>query len=230
MPVRGAICEAERKRFGAGMPYTLVIFDLDGTLVDSFPWFVSVLNTVARKFEFREVAQDDIAPLRRGSVHDILRKLEVPLWKVPRIARHMRAQKRADMARIPLFPGVGAMLRALADSGVTLALVSSDNEANVPGLLGPANAALVAHFACGASLFGKAAKFKRVIRAAGVAPGATIAIGDEIRDIEAARAAGIACAAVTWGYAAPEALRAHGPDLVFESLAELAARLAVRKA
>jgi phosphoglycolate phosphatase len=204
------------------MRYALVIFDLDGTLADSFPWFLSVLNTVAREFRFREVAEDDIEPLRHGSVHDILRKLEVPLWKVPRIATRMRAMKRADMAHIPLFAGVDAMLRALSDAGVTLALVSSDNEANVRDLLGEANAALISHFACGASLFGKAAKFKRVIREAGVVAGATIAIGDEIRDIEAARTAGIACAAVTWGYAAPDALRAHEPDVVFEKMEEIA--------
>jgi phosphoglycolate phosphatase len=208
------------------MRYALVIFDLDGTLADSFPWFLSVLNTVAREFRFREVAEDDIEPLRHGSVHDILRKLEVPLWKVPRIATRMRAMKRADMAHIPLFAGVDAMLRALSDAGVTLALVSSDNEANVRDLLGEANAALISHFACGASLFGKAAKFKRVIREAGVVAGATIAIGDEIRDIEAARTAGIACAAVTWGYAAPDALRAHKPDVVLEKMEEIAERFA----
>jgi phosphoglycolate phosphatase len=208
------------------MPYALVIFDLDGTLADSFPWFLSVLNTVAREFKFREVADGDIEPLRHGSVHDILRKLEVPLWKVPRIAHRMRAMKRADMARIPLFPGVDAMLHALCDAGVTPALVSSDNEANTRDMLGEANAALIAHFACGASLFGKAAKFKRVMKLAGVVPAATIAIGDEIRDIEAARAAGIACGAVSWGYAAPEALRAHKPDVVFEKMEEIAAMFA----
>src|SRR5882672_4694254 len=93
------------------MPYALAIFDLDGTLADSFPWFLGVLNTVAREFKFREVAEADIEPLRHGSVNEILRKLEVPLWKVPRIAHRMRAMKRADMARIPLFPGVDAMLR-----------------------------------------------------------------------------------------------------------------------
>src|SRR5437879_4326198 len=153
------------------MRYALVIFDLDGTLADSFPWFLSVLNTVAREFSFRQVAECDIEPLRHGSVHDILRKLDVPLWKVPRIARRMRAMKRVDMARIPLFPGVDTMLRGLTDTGVTLALVSSDNEANVRDMLGEANTTLISHFACGAALFGKAAKFKRVMKLAGVAPG-----------------------------------------------------------
>ena len=58
------------------------------------------------------------------------------------------------------------------------------------------SAALFAHFDCSASLFGKSAKFRRVLRRTGVAPAQAIAIGDETRDIEAARGAGIACGAL----------------------------------
>jgi phosphoglycolate phosphatase len=113
------------------------------------------------------------------------------------------------------------MLRTLAENGVQLALVTSDSEANAREKLGDA-AALFSHFDCAASLFGKPAKFRRVVRRAGVEPGKVISIGDEVRDIEAARAVGIACGAVCWGYAAPAALRAHGPDHTFERMDEIA--------
>uniref|UniRef100_UPI0020901251 hypothetical protein n=1 Tax=Acinetobacter baumannii TaxID=470 RepID=UPI0020901251 len=66
-------------------------------------------------------------------------------------------------AEIALFAGTEAMLRMLADSGVQLALVTSDSEANAREKLGP-SAALFSQFDCSASLFGKAAKFRRVIR------------------------------------------------------------------
>ncbi len=46
------------------MRYRLVIFDLDGTLADSFPWFVRNVNGVADKFGFRRIASQDIAALR----------------------------------------------------------------------------------------------------------------------------------------------------------------------
>jgi phosphoglycolate phosphatase len=68
----------------------------------------------------------------------------------------------------------------------------------------------------------KPAKFKRVMRDAGVSPAQTIAIGDEVRDIEAARAAGIACAAVTWGFAARAAIDRYAPDIVFERMEDVA--------
>lgn len=208
---------------------SLAIFDLDGTLADSFPWFLTVVNGVARRYGFRQIADDEVEPLRRAGTRDILRRLEVPLWKLPAIARHMRALKRDQVERIPLFPGVAGALQALADAKITLALVSSDNENNARCQLG-ASAAYFSHFACGASLFGKAAKFKRVVRAAGAAPSQAIAIGDEVRDIEAARAAGIACGAVMWGYAAPEVLEAAKPDMVFERVEDVARQLRTESA
>jgi len=202
------------------MPYSLAIFDLDGTLADSFPWFLRTINDVADRFGFRRVADEDVEGLRHASTREILTRLEVPLWKLPAIARHARRLKAEAAGEIPLFPGVEAMLRALSESGVQLALVTSDSEANAREKLGEA-AALFAQFDCAAPLFGKPAKFRRVIRRAGVAPGEVIAIGDEVRDIEAARAAGVACGAVCWGYAAPAALRALGPDLVFERIDDI---------
>lgn len=206
------------------MPYSLAIFDLDGTLADSFPWFLRVLNEIADRFGFRRVADDEIEGLRHASTREILNTLQVPLWKLPMIARYVRRLKAEHAATIPLFPGVEAMLRTLANNGVQLALVTSDSEANARQKLGAA-AALISHFDCSASLFGKAAKFRRVGRRAGVKPANVIAIGDEVRDIEAARSAGIACGAVSWGYAAPAALRALAPDHMFERIEDVACTL-----
>jgi phosphoglycolate phosphatase len=203
------------------MPYSLAIFDLDGTLADSFPWFLRTINDVADRFGFRRVRDEDVEALRHASTREILSRLEVPLWKLPAIARHARRLKGEAAAEIPLFPGVEAMLRTLADDGVQLALVSSDSEANARRKL-DGTAALFSHFDCAASVFGKPAKFRRVIRSAGVARADVISIGDEVRDIEAARAVGIASGAVSWGYAAPAALRALAPDHMFAQMDEIA--------
>jgi phosphoglycolate phosphatase len=206
------------------MPYSLIIFDLDGTLADSFPWFRRHVNDVADRFKFRRVTEDDIETLRLRGSREILAHLEVPRWKLPWIARHMRRLKAEQIAEIALFEGAETMLRSLAASGLRLALVSSDSEANARRQLGETTA-LFSHFDCAASIFGKPAKFRRILRRTGIGAARTISIGDEVRDIEAARAAGIACGAVTWGFAAQQALEVLRPNLMFERMDDIARSL-----
>lgn len=192
----------------------LAIFDFDGTLADSFPWFCSELNGFARRHGFREIDASEAEALRSKSTREILKELNVPLWKVPAIARDMRAHKaKAD---IRLFDGATDALRSLAARGIALAMVSSDSEASIRRTMGDETASLFAHFNCGASLFGKAAKIRKTLKAAKVRPENAVYIGDETRDAEAARQAGTAFAAALWGYASREALIACKPDTLLE--------------
>jgi len=203
------------------MPYRLAIFDFDGTLADTFPWFVGVLNDVADRHGFRRVRPDEVDELRGMNARAIMARLGVSLWKVPRIARHMRELAARDAEQMKLFPGVPEMLRRLTDAGVTLAVVTSNAEDNVRRVLS-VESARVRHYRCGASAFGKGPKLRRVLADSRTPASAAIAIGDEIRDCDAARAVGIAFGAVTWGFATSQALRALAPDAVFESPEELA--------
>ena len=207
------------------MSYDLVIFDFDGTLADSAAWFAGVLNGVAARYGFRQLSEAEFAMLRGRDNREIVRYLGVPGWKLPFIANHMRGLMTRDAALIRPFPGTPALLRTLAARGVRIAVVTSNTEANVRRILGPETAGLVGRYACGAGLFGKAAKFRKVVKAEGVPPSRVLCVGDEARDMEAAREAGLDSAAVAWGYAAPGLLRSLGPTLFFERMEEIADRV-----
>jgi len=206
--------------------YKLVIFDFDGTLADSAHWVIREMNPIASRFGFRQVNETDIEHLRCCDTRQILGHLGVPTWKLPFIARHVRRRMAQDAETIQLFPGAKALLRRLAGQGVVLGLVSSNSAANVRRILGPEAAALIEHYACGASLFGKAGKFRKVVKRARVKPCEALCIGDETRDIEAAREAGLASGAVAWGYARRELLAERSPTWLFETPDDVADRLA----
>jgi phosphoglycolate phosphatase len=203
------------------MRYRLVIFDFDGTLADSFPWFLRSIDSVADRFRFRRLGEGDVELLRGRGAREIIRYLGIPAWKLPFIARHMRRLKARDRDEVSLFPGVDSLLERLSGAGVRLALVSSNASGNVRHILGPANAARIQHWECGTSIFGKKRRFRRVLRRAGVRPEEALCVGDEIRDAEAARAVGIPFGAVAWGYSTPEALRRAGPAALFASMEEI---------
>ena len=197
------------------MAYKLVIFDLDGTLADTFPWFLGVLNGVADRYRFRRIEKHEVERLRGFSARQMVKHLGVPAWKLPLIARHMRSLSARDIDDLQLFDGIDTMLRSLSKAGLVLAVVSSNSEENVRRLLGPELAELIGHYACGASLFGKAAKLRKVLKLSRVSPAEVICIGDEIRDYEAARRVGLAFGAVAWGFTSPEAFQALRPEAMF---------------
>lgn len=202
---------------GAVPRYQLVIFDFDGTLADSGDWFLSVADHLAERFKFRHVPPGEVERLRGRTTREVIRYLGIPRWKLPAIGRYVHALLAEQTDKIGLFDGVGALLDRLVASGARIALVTSNAEGNARAILGAENAAKITWFECGASLFGKAPRYRRVLRKSGVPRDAAFSIGDETRDITAARKVGICCGAVLWGYANRSALTALAPDAVFES-------------
>ena len=203
------------------MTYRLAIFDFDGTLADSFPFFLSVFNTIADRHGFRHIDVARAEELRHYSVRQMMDHVGMPAWKLPLASNTFMAMMRDSAHAISLFDGIPAALRHLHERGVVLAVVSSNAEHNVRTVLGPELAALVRRFDCGMSVFGKASRIRAVLKACGVVPADALYVGDQATDAEAARKAGVAFGAVHWGYAAIEALRAQDCATEFVTPADL---------
>ena len=152
------------------MKYTLAMFDFDGTLADTFPWFLSAVTRLAEKHGFNKIEAGEVETLRGYSAHKIVEHLGIPAWKLPRIGIDMRRMMAEDIRQIRSFEGIGAMLRGLSDRGVALAVVTSNAYDNVRHVLGAEHAALIRYYECGASLFGKRGKLRRVLKQSGVRP------------------------------------------------------------
>lgn len=204
--------------------YRLAIFDFDGTLADSMPWFRASFQDMIARFDLAPVHDDEIEGLRGLSSREIMARLNVSMWQLPAIVSDMRKRKLAAASEISLFAEIPAMLDELQHKRIKTAIVSSDSEASVRQVLGPI-ATRIDLFDCGAAMFGKHWKFRRVALRLGIKPSETVCIGDELRDIDAAKAAGMDSGAVAWGYALPGALQAAGPTHLFHSIGEMARRL-----
>jgi phosphoglycolate phosphatase len=207
------------------MHYNLAIFDFDGTLADSFPLFASVFNQLAQRHGFRTVEPQEAEALRRRNAREIMHELGMPAWKLPIVASSFVGLMRSNASSVPLFEGVGDMLKVLAAKGVVLAIVTSNAQDNVTQVLGSGNARLVSHFECGASIFGKRSKIRKVLKASGIPSGQAIYIGDQPTDLEAARAEGVAFGAVTWGYGHIDSMSVHAPEATFTCVSEIARTL-----
>lgn len=218
--VGGYACRMNATRDAASAAYDLAIFDFDGTLADSFPFFLRLHNRLAQKHGFRKVAPEDVPALRAMSTRELMARSGLPAWRLPAVARDFtRHMQETD--EVVLFAGIPETLRALAAHRLRLALVTSNSRPNIERVLGPSLLALFGHVDCGASIFGKRSRLQRAARIAGVPPARSIYVGDATADAEAAHAAGMHFGAVDWGYTTPEALAACGPALRFTAVQEL---------
>jgi phosphoglycolate phosphatase len=205
------------------MRYRLAIFDFDGTLADSFPFFLSVFNKIADEHGFRRIDHAHVERLRHYGTREMMREVGMPAWKLPLAAASFKTLMRENAGQVRLFPQVDHVLRELARDNVKLTIVSSNAEDNVRQVLGPELSPLISQYECGMSIFGKTARIRKVLKRAAMAPDSALYIGDQTTDADAARRAGVAFAAVHWGYAPIEALRKVAPEHEFDLPASLAA-------
>lgn len=203
------------------MTYSLMIFDFDGTLADTMPFMLGLADELADKHHLPRLDKSNMQLLKGLNAANFMKLHNIPLWKVPILAAEIQELMQENIAQIRLFEGVDDLLRELSRQGVKIAVVSSNALKNVKQVLGEELAGLVSFFECGVSMFGKAEKLARVVKASGLASGQALSIGDEIRDIEAARKAGIPCAAVSWGFSSRAVLESLQPDHLFDIIEQI---------
>jgi phosphoglycolate phosphatase len=203
------------------MNYKLAIFDFDGTLANTYPWLLSILSVLAQEHNVEPISPDQLEDMRSIGMRKTLNKYKFPLWKVPMVAKNIQEKMRADIHKISLYEGMEQILNNLFANGVQLAVVSSNERENIQNVLGKELSSLFSFYECGVSLFSKQTKFKKILKASGVSEKQALCIGDEIRDIQAARRANIPFGAVAWGYTNIDTLLSYTPQEVFHSVCEI---------
>jgi phosphoglycolate phosphatase len=221
------------------MPAT-VVFDLDGTLVDTAPDLHAALNAILAREGLSPVAFDAARPMIGGGARTLMERglaargrvlatAEVDKLYADFVAHY--AGHIADRSRP--FPGVETALDALAERGYRLVVCTNKLEwlsVRLLDLLGlkPRFAAI-----CGQDTFGvqkpDPTMLLKTIEAGGGTPDRAVMVGDSLTDIATARAAGIPVVAVEFGYTdapvatfSPDRVISHYDQLI-ETIGELAA-------
>ena len=213
-----------------------IVFDLDGTLIDTAPDLIDTLNFTLKKNGLPEVPYDAARPMIGGGARGMIERAlvleeraaapaDIDALYASFVAHY--AEHIADRSRP--FPGVEPALDDLAAAGYALAVCTNKLEWLSKKLLDTLQ--LSGRFAaiCGQDTFGVQKPDPQIFRAtvtrAGGDPARAIMVGDSITDIRTARAAKVPIIAVDFGYT-DVPVAALGPDRVISSYAELPAAIA----
>ena len=210
-----------------------LIFDLDGTLVDSLPGIAASLNRALDLLDLPTHGHPAVRSFIGNGTLELARKA-VPAGSPDDLARQVEAAFKEDYALTwpdgtAPYPGIPECLGTLVASGFPMAILS-----NKPH---PFTVEIVARLFPGVPfdpVFGQRPETPRkpdpeaalqIARFWGLAPENCRFIGDSTIDIATARAAGMPAVAVAWGYHDPAALLAAGGGLLVEKVRTLPAAL-----
>nr|WP_136066751.1 phosphoglycolate phosphatase [Halomonas sp. EAR18] len=211
----------------------LVVFDLDGTLIDSVPDLTRAVDSVlaaqrlppAGEARVRDWVGNGARKLVERALTDALGAAEASRRLEDAHRDFLAAYAEAPCVATRLYPGAREALEGLKARGMRLALVTNKPHAFIaPILEALALDGLFDMTLGGDSLASKKpdpAPLLHVAEALGVAPQAALMVGDSRHDIEAGRRAGFRTLAVPYGYNHGEPVADAGPDGLVESLTEL---------
>jgi phosphoglycolate phosphatase len=202
---------------------THVVFDFDGTLVDSKDVLIGMYNRMAEKRRYGKLTAENIGELSDLSIAERCRRLGVPLYMLPWLAFLVVRAYREAVGTIEFIGGMPELLAELKQRGHQLMILSSNGEGNIRAFLKRHGMEdQVAAVFGGSSIFGKARKMRALMKQARLRPEQLVYVGDEHRDIEACKEVGVRVIAVRWGTDSESRLRDASPDFIAERPADVA--------
>jgi phosphoglycolate phosphatase len=205
-----------------------VVFDLDGTLLDTAPDLCGALNELLAEHGRPTIPLDHLGPLIGDGAAKMVERGFAASGDVPAdftglVRRFVEIYSGRIAAETRPFPGVITCLDRLRAAGLRLAVCTNKTTSLTESLLAALD--LARYFPVVVGGDGPARKpdprhLLAVTDRLGVAPGAALMVGDSINDVAAAKAAGIKVVAVTFGYTTTPAAEL-GADAVIDSFDEL---------
>ncbi len=199
-----------------------VVFDFDGTIADTLHLVADIYNGIASEMNLRQVTPSAKLALRRKTPGEVIRELGVPLHRMPFIGARIVERLKQRIGDALPFEGMPEVCRALHESGVALHIVSSNSDENIRAFLARHRLQCFEEIVSGGTAFGKHRLLRHVLEKQGAHADSTVYIGDEVRDISAARRVGMRVVSVGWGYSHPEILSRYAPDHLVSTPAEIA--------
>lgn len=193
-------------------PLRSMIFDFDGTIADTLHAVVDVLNDLSGEFGYRSASEDDLRLFTSLGLRELAERVGLPEQRLPDLAVRVREEMSQHMHVIAPCRGIVSALAALRARGVGLGILTSNHRDNVERFLARQPTLQFNFISAGSGLFSKHVQLAQLLSTQGLALAETCYVGDEVRDVEAARALGMRAVAVTWGFSSSQLLAACNPD------------------
>jgi phosphoglycolate phosphatase-like HAD superfamily hydrolase len=198
-----------------------LIFDFDGTIADTLPFTVNNVLELNRSMKLLNAEKIDIEKFRSMDLSNYIKSLKIPTLKLLYFVIRLQIKLGSQIKSVSTFNDLAETLVLLKRQGVRTGIVTSNSKGNVKKFLEKNNLNYFDFIYTTINYFEKSRLIEKAIRKLKLTKADVIYIGDEVRDIDAARAAGIKIASVTWGYNLESVLTENKPDYLLNQPRDL---------
>lgn len=204
------------------MSVKVILFDFDGTLADTLTAIVKISNSLAGEFGYQPTSAEKLEQVRHLSSREIIKQSGISRFKIPFLLKKVQKLLRQDIQSLTPIPGLIDVLNDLKDEGYQLGILTSNSADNVNLFLENNSWVKLFDFVdSGSPIFGKEKVIRKFLKKHNLNPADVIYVGDETRDIEAAKKNTIKVVAVSWGFNYKEVLTQYQPDFLIDEPQEL---------
>lgn len=206
----------------AGTTKPLLIFDFDGTLANTLATGIEIFNDLAPEYGLKTVTAEEVRELRKLNTRALLDHVGVSRIMAVKLGASIRKILHERMDEVKMFEGAREAILELNKEGFELGVLSSNSKNNIRGFLERFGVLDCFGFIeAGVSIFGKPQRILNVMRKVKIDPANVIYVGDETRDMEAARLSKVTGIAVCWGVNEREAMMTEDPVFCIGEPSEL---------
>lgn len=198
-----------------------LIFDLDGTIADDMDEFFDIFNKLSKKYGYQKIDKGLVEKFKHKGAQWLLKNIKIPTWKIPFLISESRNMLNKTIENIKPIKGMSGVLKSLSNDNLTLGILTTNTNTNVKRFLNKNNLDVFNFIYSRSSLFGKHKIITNILKKHHLKKGETCYVGDEDRDIEAAKKAGVKSAAVTWGFNTKTRLISLNPDFLINKPSDI---------
>jgi phosphoglycolate phosphatase len=204
------------------MTIKLIIFDFDGTIADTHDALLKIANRLSSEFGYQPLNAMELELLKNLSSREIIKQSRISPMKLPFLLKRVKIELGKEIQDLSPISGIEMALARLKKEGYQLGILTSNRKTNVITFLEKNNMLSLFDFIFSeVSLFGKHKVLERILKQYRLNSQEVVYVGDETRDINAARKSRVKAFAVGWGFNSPAILAQHQPDCLVDCPAQL---------
>ncbi|MGY3803885.1 HAD-IA family hydrolase [Pigmentibacter ruber] len=197
----------------------IAVFDFDGVIVDSYNAILEVINEISRIKKIPSLSKEDIL---NKSTKELIKDLKIRWFEIPKYYKLAKKVVHLNKDLIHLNPQIIEMFQYLNKDKIQLIILSSNSKNLIKDIIQKnLNYISFIEIIGDVSLFKKSKKIKEVMNKYKVNYNDIIYIGDEVRDIIAAKKVSISSIAVLWGKESEALLSKEKPNYIVKNGQEL---------